>query len=410
MVLILTGCSKVKQNSNIKEIEFWTLQLSDFAPYINGVIKDYEKIHPDVRIKWIDIPFSEGEKRSLAAVMSDKVPDIINMNPSFAATLASKGALTDIKRYIPNKTYNEYLKQSWESSKLDNITFGIPWYITSSITIYNTDLMKKAGLNPARPPETFDELREYSKTIKEKTGLYAFMPNLTEDGQLIKLFNKDNIPILNKDRTKAVFNTPEAVKDLNLWVYLYKNNYIPRESITEGHRASLERYQAGDIAFIFAGANFLKMIKDNAPQVYKTTNVAPQIVGSNKKIDFAIMNLVIPAKSKHPKEAVDFSLFLTNTKNQLKFCKLAPILPSTTKGINSGMFKLTSAKDVITKGQSISASQLNNAITPIPLLKNQKDLFEIVDFATQQALLGVKSPKQALDDAVKSWNQILKEK
>ena len=58
--------------------------MGDFAPYINEVINKYEQDHPDIKIKWIDVPFSEGEKRTLAAVMTDCPPDLINSNPDFS--------------------------------------------------------------------------------------------------------------------------------------------------------------------------------------------------------------------------------------------------------------------------------------------------------------------------------------
>lgn len=44
-----------------------------------------------MHIKWVDVPFSEGEKRTLAAVMTDNPPDLINLNPDFSALLAQKG-------------------------------------------------------------------------------------------------------------------------------------------------------------------------------------------------------------------------------------------------------------------------------------------------------------------------------
>ncbi|OGH95723.1 MAG: hypothetical protein A2104_01945 [Candidatus Melainabacteria bacterium GWF2_32_7] len=408
--LFISGCTKTTTDSNIKEIEFWTLQLSDFSPYVNKVIADYEKLNPDVKIKWIDVPFSEGEKRALAAVMSNDVPDLINMNPSFGSTLASRGAVIDVKQHISQEDYDKYLQESWESSRLNDVIFGIPWYITTSITIYNSKIFKDAGLNPDNPPNTYESLKPVAKTIKEKTGKYAFMPNLTEDGQLIKIFNKYNIPIVNENKTQALFNTREAAQILSFWSDLYNNNYIPPESLTETHRASLERYQAGESAIIFTGANFLKMIKENAPQIYEVTRVAPQITGSNSKIDFALMNLVVPTKSKHPKEAIDFALFLTNSENQLEFCKMAPILPSTLKAINSDFFREKSDADLMDKARAISAKQLNKALKPIPPLESQKDLFQIVDYMTQQVLLKQKEPIPALDQAVKEWNKILSEK
>ena len=54
--------------------------MNDFAPYINGVIKDFETENPNIKIKWVDVPFSEGEKRTLASVLSDNPPDLVFFN------------------------------------------------------------------------------------------------------------------------------------------------------------------------------------------------------------------------------------------------------------------------------------------------------------------------------------------
>lgn len=39
--------------------------MSDFAPYMNKVIKEFEAQNPQIKIKWVDVPFSEGEKELL---------------------------------------------------------------------------------------------------------------------------------------------------------------------------------------------------------------------------------------------------------------------------------------------------------------------------------------------------------
>ena len=41
-IILLTGCST---KTNEKEVVFWTLQMGDFAPYINSVIQKYESTH-----------------------------------------------------------------------------------------------------------------------------------------------------------------------------------------------------------------------------------------------------------------------------------------------------------------------------------------------------------------------------
>ena len=405
----VSSCQKKPVKAEKTEITFWTLQLSDFSDYINDVISQYENTHPNVKIKWIDVPYSEGEKRALAAVMSNDVPDLINMNPGFGATLASKGALLDIKNYVSKEDYNKYLPESWQASSVSGMTFGIPWYITSSITIYNKQILNNAGITDYNSVKTYEDLGKLAPIIKKKTNNFVLMPSLTESGYMLKLFNKYNVSIVDKTEKKALFNTPEAVRVLSFWTNMYRNKYIPAESITEGHRSALEKYQAGETAFIVAGANFLKIIKENAPKIYKISGVSPQIVGSNGKVDFALMNLVVPKKSKNPEIAIDFALFLTNNKNQLRFCKLVPILPSTKETLDSDFFKKAESNDLAVKGRIISAQQLKNLLTSPPQLRDQKDLDEIIDNATQQALLKEKTPKDALKQAVKDWNNILSE-
>lgn len=405
----LSSCRKKPDNSNKTQITFWTLQLSDFSGYINNIIAEYETIHPDVKIKWIDVPYSEGEKRALAAVMSNDVPDLINMNPGFGATLATKGALLDVKKYVSKKDYEKYLPESWQASSVSGITFGVPWYITSAVTIYNKQILNNAGIKDYNSVKTYEDLGKLAPIIQKKTGKFALMPNLTESGYLLKLFNKYDVPIVNKSLSKAMFNTSEAIRILSFWTDMYGKKYIPAESITEGHRASLEKFQSGETAFILAGANFLKIIKENAPEVYKNSGVSPQITGSNGKVDFSLMNLVVPKKSRHPEAAVDFALFLTNHKNQLEFCRLAPILPSTKETLEAEYFKKAENNDLTVIGRVMSAQQLKNALTPPPQLRDQKDLNEIIDNATQQALLKQKTPQEALNEAVRQWNDILAE-
>ena len=160
LIFLLTGCSSRPEE---KTVTFWTLQMGDFAPYMNEVIKSYEEINPEVKIKWIDVPFSEGEKRTLAAVMTDNPPDLINLNPDFSALLAQKGTLQEIN----SEKLTEFTPDIVEALKYNDKNYSIPWYATSAITIYNKELFDKTGL--IRLPKTYKELASVAEIIKSKT-------------------------------------------------------------------------------------------------------------------------------------------------------------------------------------------------------------------------------------------------
>ena len=103
---IFTGVKINNKNTKNDKIEvvFWTLQMSNFSDYINGIINEYESLNKNIKIKWIDVPFSEGEKRTLASILSNNPPDLVNLNPDFSAILAQKGAL----EIIPEEKLKEF--------------------------------------------------------------------------------------------------------------------------------------------------------------------------------------------------------------------------------------------------------------------------------------------------------------
>ena len=182
LILILTGCNVNQPKENVKVIEFWTLQLDAFRPYLTEVITQYEKDNPDIKIKWVDIPFSEGEKRTLASVMSNNVPDVVNLNPDFSATLATRKALTNIRDYVSAEKLEQYLPQTIENLTYDGNLFGIPWYLTTSVTYYNKKLTSKVS---GDLPKNYFDLKDFANEIKHKAGVYALMPTVCESGNLL---------------------------------------------------------------------------------------------------------------------------------------------------------------------------------------------------------------------------------
>lgn len=392
IILILTACNVNQAKENVKEIEFWTLQLDAFRPYLTNVITEYEALHPNIKIKWIDIPFSEGEKRTLASVMSNNVPDLVNLNPDFSATLATRKALININDYVEREVLNQYLEQTIENLSYEDNIFGIPWYLTTSVTYYNKKLTNGINL-----PSNYFDLKEFGNSIKTKKQAYAIMPTICENGNLLKILNKYDA--ISYDENILNLKNEKTTEILELFKYLYQNNLIPKESITQTHQEALEQFMSGQTAILVSGTNFLNTIKDNAPEVYANLGIYKQLSGTNGKTDFSMMNLIIPKKSKNPKEAIDFALFLTNEKNQLDFAKLAPVFPSNKAALENQYFSQLE-NSLEQKIRFIGAQSLKNSVNPIKIQKNHALLNELVDSMTQKVLLNKLSSEEALNEII----------
>lgn len=351
--------------------------MNDFAPYMNKVIGEFEQQNPEIKIKWVDVPFSEGEKRTLASVLSDNPPDLINLNPDFSALLAQRGALYEIQ---PEYT-QQFNKSIINSLKYNDKLYSLPWYATSAITIYNKDLLKGQKI-----PPTYDEMAKIAPELKT----YAMLPNITENDTMLRILNKYGV-------TSENINSEQSRQVFDLFKNLYQKGYVPKETITQTHREALEKYMAEQVVFFQAGANFLNMIKENAPSTYAKTDVAPQFTGKLGQNDFSLMNFVIPLRAKHKNEALKFALFLTNYENQLELAKLTNVLAVNQKTLDDDYYK--NYNDLISKARVISAKQINKIEPSIKSERNQKEINTIVNTAVQQILLNKNTTKNILDDA-----------
>ena len=381
-----------KQN-NDNEVIFWTLQMSDFSPYMNKVIKNFEAENPEIKIKWIDVPFSEGEKRTLASVLSDNPPDLINLNPDYAALLAQRGALYE----IDDKYTKQFNKPVINSLKYNGKLYSLPWYATSAVTIYNKKLLEESV---AKIPATYDELVEIAPVIKKKTNAYVLLPNITENDTMLRILNKygvNSAQNINSIQSQAVFD---------MFKNLYEKNLIPKESITQTHREALEKYMAENIVFFQAGANFLTMIKENAPSTYENTDVAPQITGKLGQNDFSLMNFVIPIRAKHKEEALKFAVYLTNKENQLELAKLTNVLAVNEETLKDDFYKNYDENDLMSKARVISAEQLQKIEPAMKPLRNQKEINTLINTAVQQILINKNTTKNILDDVSKKYEKL----
>ena len=405
LILISVFLFRAKNTQdNRKEVVFWTLQLSSFDKYINGIISEFEKDNPDIKIKWIDVPYSEGEKRTLAAVLTDNPPDLVNLTPDFSLLLAQKNALytIDIDKLA------DYAPALCNLLKYNDKYFGIPFYATSAVTLFNKSLV--TSYDYSNLPKTYDDLFNFNKS-----SAYLTMINFSENDTLLKLLNKYGI------NTSETIKNDESIRLFTEFKKLYDTGVIPKESVTQSHRDSLEQYMSGKIAFLVTGANFLNMIKENAPSVYKNTVILPQLTGSTRLYDFSLMNFVIPKKANNPNEALKFALFFTNKQNQLDFAKMTTILPVNEEALNDEYFReqnkkfesldgyfnyIQNNKDIETQARMISAEQLSHPQPPIKNIKNKKELNTISSNYVQEILINNKDIKTSLDEFSRDWQKL----
>ncbi len=368
---------KHTNNAPVKqEFTFWSIQLKPvYERQMREIIKDFERKNPGYRVTWVDIPIQEAQKRTLASILSKNPPDLINLNPEFSLLLAQRNALY----YFSEEEAHDFHPNLVEKLKYKNKIYALPFYATSPVSVYNKAIYNECISD--KFIKTYDELFEISSKLYHCSDIHPFVINLDENDTLAKILNKYGISSLNDEESKQ-----KALYIYSMFNNMYKSNYLAKDTLTINHREMVEKYMSKDAVIMVAGSNFINMIKQNAPNVYAKTDVAPQLTGTNGGYDVSIMNLVIPKKSKNITAALDFIQILTNEQNQYNLAQITNVLPANREALSENYF-LHCQDEPTQKARCISALQINNLNNVSFGQNNKKAQNEAINKTLEEILL-----------------------
>ena len=414
--VVLQGCAP---QPSTRELRFWTLQLSPkFDAYIEDVIATWESRNPGIDVRWTDVPWGSVERKLLAAVFARTAPDVVNLNPGFAVKLAERDGLLALDGLVSAEARQRYLPGAWEASTGPDGTFGIPWYLTSRITLANRDLLAAAGYDQA--PTRWGELPDFAAAVKEATGRYALFVSVAPDdsSEILESFVQMGVQLID-DRYRAAFNTPAGRRAFAFWSDLYQQDLLPPEVISQGHRRAIELYQSGDLALLATSAAALKSIQTNAPRIAAITQPTPPLVGPQGSANVAVMNLVVTRQSLLPEKAVDFALFVTNATNQHAFAKASGTLPSEKAALatlkddlmlqRQQLDEADASQALSLAARGLSLDVLDEARVLVPAHPGIKQLQSTIYKHLQQAMLGETTADAAVRAAEEEWNRYAEE-
>ncbi|GAA5501558.1 sn-glycerol-3-phosphate-binding periplasmic protein UgpB [Deinococcus xinjiangensis] len=386
------------------DLEFWTISLAPlFNDEMNRLVAAFQKENPTVNLKWVDVPASAIEQKLLAAVAAGRPPAAVNLASDMVVKLNEQGALEALT--LSDAQRKLYFPNTLSTFTIDSKVVGLPWYWAPKVVAYNTDIFKKAGLDPNNPPKTIQTLIAAAKQIKDKTGMYGFMPNINATNMLY-LFQEAGLPIIKGG--KAVFNSPEHIKLVQQYVDLYKKGYIPEDTMRRGFAGATELYSAGKLGMLITGPQFILRVANDNPAIYNVTKVAPYPINiAGNVIHTPLMGFSVPKGVKDKALATKLALFLTNDVNQLQFSKVTKTtFPSTVKASTDKFFKQGGA-NATDQGKLVSSTELKKAKDLTLVYPDASKLNKVFKDNIEAAMAGQKTVKAALDDIVKAWNASL---
>jgi multiple sugar transport system substrate-binding protein len=230
-VVITVDCPPLKTDNGGKSLENW-----------NKDVVAFQAANPGVLIKTISVGAQCNNPPDFTArLQGGTQADVFYGYMTDLQQVLDAGAAEDITQYvnaenIPN--WDSVLDSVKNPFIEDGKVYGIGYSAYTMGLVYNKKLFTQAGLDPAKPPATWQELATAAKTISEKVpgvaGYSEYSAGNTGGWHFTaSLYSRGSSPV-SADGTKANVQTAEAKAVLQLLKDMrFKDNSVGETQLQE---------------------------------------------------------------------------------------------------------------------------------------------------------------------------------
>jgi len=383
------------------------------AKTIDGFAADFMKAHPGIKVTPIYAgAYQEALVKALTANKSGTPPVTSVLLTTDMYTLIDEDAIVPIDNFVKTAEDKAWLGSFYPAfmlnSRTGGKTWGVPFQRSTVVMFYNKELLKEAGLDPNRPPQTWAEQKDAAAKLTKKdasgkvTQWGLQIPSSGFPYWLFQTLTTTNGAILgNEAGTQVKFDDPKVIEALQYWVDLGKAGVHPPGVVEWG--TTPKDFFEKKVAMMYTTTGNLTNVKNNA------------------KFDFGVA--MIPANSRKgsPTGGGNFYIFKKATPAQqeaaFKFIKWVTHPERAAQwSMDTGYVAVSEAAygtDTLRKyGRDFPAAlvardQLPQSVAEFSTHDNQR-VTKALNDGLQAALTGTKTPAQAMKDAQAEADRILR--
>jgi len=398
----------------------WHLAEPHWEKSLKEAFVIFEKENPDIKVKLDVVSYGEKETKYTTEIEAGVGPDVFHLHAYSIKSFIEKGYTYNITTFIEAEGagfIDAWYPQTVELMKKDGRYFAMPGDFMAMVLFYNKNLYREAGLDPSKPPKTWDEFLEYAKKLTRdrdgdgKIDTWGFGTiGAIDPGFELRftpiLFSHGGTYLTDNNKCSAL-TTPEAIEALKFFVELVTVHKVVPPGVTAQNPGTVRQQMANEQIAMLLGSGWTPPIVDtNNPSLnaFEVLEAAPIPVKAGTKPKFSttawLSAWVINPNTKHPEEAWKVVKFITSKSMEEKWFRDARVL-SSRKDVSGEYDELL--KDKFAK---VIAAELEHSKF-VPQLKEWPQIIEAINAAAQETFTGAKSPDQALKDANEQINKIL---
>jgi len=333
--LSIISCTCPKTISKVCTLTVWHW-MTDREPAFQELAKRYEA-KTGIKVNFeLYAPSDAYSQKVRAAAQGVTLPDIFGIlgeKRDFASFIKA-GHILDLTPYMDADSglwRNSFFAKALAVNEFSEANsyevkpgiYGVPIDIMTIQMLYNKDLFKQLGLNPNRPPITFQEFLNIGKQLKQ-AKMQGLVSGWGEVWMIDCLANNYAFNIMGADKVLATirgevpYTDPDWIKVLGLFKEMQDCGLLATGVVTMVNKTAEQLFANGRAVFAFNGSWCVNVYKSMNPNLDYAAMLPPR---ASEKFPMSIWggagsSFIVNAKSKNKEEAVKFLKWFTDRDQQ----------------------------------------------------------------------------------------------
>lgn len=385
------------------KLTFWNYWDGKNGEVMQALVERYNAEHSEVEIENVFIGWGELLPKLQLAVTGGDMPDLAAADMVWMPYLANSGALVPLNSFIEASEVDiqDFYPALLAVNTYDDQIYGLPVSTNNLELFINSDLFEAAGLDPAAPPTTWDELRDAAVQCANPERGVIGMELYTQPGEgltwqfQVYLWQAGG-DFLTEDLSAAAFNSEAGLKALNYWLDLIESGAYTL--------SDWGLFGQGQACMVMDGSWMVGIWAETAPFEW-TTAPMPYPEDGEPATNMGGEHIFIMAQDEAKQQAAwDFIRWFTSPEIQLEWDKETGFMPVRDSVATNEDYRAWIEETEPRLLPFVEMQQYAHNRPPVEQYAEISDAFSAV---IERALYGQISPEDALAEAEAAVNSLL---
>ncbi|GAA3656537.1 sugar ABC transporter substrate-binding protein [Microbacterium marinilacus] len=369
-------------------VEVWAM--GNEGEVLGDLAAQFEEENPDVTIEVTAVPWESAHDRIATSIAGGETPDVTMLGTTWVGEFAATGAFEPTPEGLVDSA--SFFPGSWDTTIVDDVAYGVPWYVDTRVLYYRTDLAEAAGVEA---PTTWDEYAEFAAALKDggaASGV-SLPPGGFDSWQYVApLAWQQGGDILAEDGETFTLDSPEWHEAFEFYAGFFEDG-VSEPVRLEGGEIE-QKFISGEVGSFFSGPFHVSLLREQGGEDFADRFAVSMVPGADTRTSFTGGgNLAVFDDSENRDAAWKFVRWLSQPETQVAWYDISTDLPS----VEAAWEDPTFAEDPYL---SVFGEQLRDSKAP-PSIPTWAQVSAVID----QELEKVTRGETSVDDALATVQQ-----